>query len=91
MKKIIKNKYFLYSLFTVAGLFIGWILFHSPGTSPENKIQTDNTEKTEIWTCAMHPQIRMTEPGKCPICGMNLIPLNQSEVPVDQKKAWFPG
>jgi Cu(I)/Ag(I) efflux system membrane fusion protein len=26
----------------------------------------------------MHPQIRMTEPGKCPICGMDLIPLAQS-------------
>ncbi len=27
-----------------------------------------------IWTCSMHPQIRMNEPGKCPICGMDLIP-----------------
>ena len=23
----------------------------------------------------MHPQIRMEEPGDCPICGMDLIPL----------------
>ncbi len=84
MKKIIKNKYFLYSLFAAAGLFIGWILFHSPGTSQENKILTTQSAKAVIWTCAMHPQIRMREPGKCPICGMNLIPLNQSEAPVDQ-------
>ena len=27
-----------------------------------------------IWTCSMHPQIRMPQPGKCPICGMDLIP-----------------
>lgn len=27
----------------------------------------------EVWTCAMHPSIRMTEPGQCPICGMDLI------------------
>ena len=26
----------------------------------------------------MHPQIRMAEPGKCPICGMDLIPLVQN-------------
>ncbi len=83
MKKIIKNKYFLYSAFALAGLFIGWILFHSPGRSSENKTQTTQTEKAEIWTCSMHPQIRMPEPGKCPICGMNLIPLYQSEVNVD--------
>ncbi len=29
--------------------------------------------KEEIWTCSMHPQIRMPKPGKCPICGMDLI------------------
>jgi membrane fusion protein, copper/silver efflux system len=27
------------------------------------------------WTCSMHPQIRQNEPGDCPICGMDLIPL----------------
>ena len=27
----------------------------------------------EVWTCAMHPQIRLPKPGKCPICAMNLI------------------
>ena len=29
-----------------------------------------------LWTCSMHPQIKLPEPGKCPICGMNLIPLS---------------
>jgi Cu(I)/Ag(I) efflux system membrane fusion protein len=32
--------------------------------------QASNT----IWTCSMHPQIRLPEPGSCPICGMDLIP-----------------
>lgn len=27
-----------------------------------------------IWTCAMHPQVRLPAPGKCPICFMDLIP-----------------
>ena len=27
------------------------------------------------WTCSMHPQIRMSEPGQCPICGMDLVPM----------------
>jgi CopA family copper-resistance protein len=26
-----------------------------------------------IWTCPMHPQIKMDKPGKCPICGMTLV------------------
>ena len=28
-----------------------------------------------IWTCAMHPQIRQNKPGRCPICGMTLVPV----------------
>ena len=28
----------------------------------------------QIWTCSMHPQVRMAKPGKCPICSMPLIP-----------------
>ncbi|RMH05468.1 MAG: efflux RND transporter periplasmic adaptor subunit, partial [Planctomycetota bacterium] len=28
-----------------------------------------------LWTCSMHPQIRLPEPGQCPICFMDLIPL----------------
>lgn len=27
-----------------------------------------------IWTCSMHPQVKLPEPGKCPICFMDLIP-----------------
>ncbi len=32
--------------------------------------------KAKIWTCSMHPQIRQPEAGNCPICGMDLIPLD---------------
>lgn len=28
---------------------------------------------SESWTCAMHPAIRRSEPGLCPICNMNLV------------------
>ena len=31
---------------------------------------------TQLWTCSMHPQIKMEKPGNCPICGMELIPLD---------------
>jgi Cu+-exporting ATPase len=31
-----------------------------------------------IWTCPMHPEIRRSEPGPCPICGMALEPLEPS-------------
>lgn len=27
-----------------------------------------------IYTCPMHPEIKQNSPGKCPKCGMNLVP-----------------
>src|SRR5690349_4652798 len=35
------------------------------------------TAGSDIWTCSMHPQIRVPNPGNCPICGMKLIPVSQ--------------
>ena len=35
----------------------------------------DPAEATTPWTCSMHPQIKLPEPGLCPICNMDLIPL----------------
>jgi Cu(I)/Ag(I) efflux system membrane fusion protein len=32
-------------------------------------------QETQLWTCSMHPQIKLPKPGKCPICGMDLIPV----------------
>lgn len=32
-------------------------------------------EGPSMWTCSMHPQIRQPNPGDCPICGMDLIPV----------------
>jgi len=29
-----------------------------------------------LWTCSMHPQIKLPKSGKCPICFMDLIPLD---------------
>lgn len=31
-------------------------------------------EGAQVWTCSMHPQVRLPKPGKCPICSMPLIP-----------------
>jgi len=62
----------------VTGIFLGWLFFHSPQNIVEKHDHAGETSKETIWTCAMHPQIRMHEPGKCPICGMQLIPLGQS-------------
>ena len=32
------------------------------------------------WTCAMHPSVHSQKPGKCPICGMDLVPVPKGKV-----------
>ena len=41
--------------------------------SKKNVTETDTPPKTDVYTCSMHPQIIRNEPGKCPICGMELV------------------
>lgn len=78
MKRININKYLKYSLLLFTGVFLGWLFFHSPDKKTAKESQYTESEET-IWTCSMHPQIRMHEPGDCPICGMDLIPLAQGK------------
>jgi Cu(I)/Ag(I) efflux system membrane fusion protein len=89
MKKILFNRYFHFGLFAIGGLFIGWLFFHSSGKVLEKHEISALDGKTTIWTCAMHPQIRRDAPGKCPICGMDLIPLNQNVADVDPNAIHF--
>jgi membrane fusion protein, copper/silver efflux system len=83
MKSIFLKKTIRYSLFLTGGIIIGWLFFHSPDKVVEKQDFTAQDSKQTIWTCSMHPQIRMTEPGQCPICGMDLIPLVQNAATVD--------
>lgn len=61
----------------VVGLLAGWLIFG--GSSEESHEGHDHameeTNEAEIWTCSMHPSVRQSEPGDCPICGMDLVPL----------------
>ena len=59
----------------------GYLIFggktEAPPEAHENHVAAAEAT-AEIWTCSMHPQIRQNEPGNCPICGMELIPLSEA-------------
>jgi len=46
-------------------------------------------EAATIWTCSMHPQIRQPKPGKCPICFMDLIPVETSDAGITERQISF--
>lgn len=69
---------FLIVLFGVAQR-MGWIQTSGPSAAT-----TTEGGKSQIYTCPMHPQIRQPKPGRCPICGMPLVPASQSGGNIDQ-------
>jgi Cu(I)/Ag(I) efflux system membrane fusion protein len=76
--KILLNKYVDFGLILILGVSIGWLIFHPSHKREKKQELSTAVAQGTIWTCAMHPQIRMEKPGKCPICGMELIPLVKS-------------
>lgn len=52
----------------IVGIWIGDLGDNSPHPS-------DGQSEMTVWTCSMHPNIKLPEKGQCPICFMDLIPL----------------
>ncbi|MEP0987068.1 efflux RND transporter periplasmic adaptor subunit [Ekhidna sp.] len=67
----------------IVGILIGWLLIGGSGSESQEELPTDHSAMDHAdgttWTCSMHPQIQREEPGNCPICGMELIPMKQDE------------
>lgn len=61
---------------SVAAFFIGRATGGGEAASADPHAgHAQEGDKASTWTCSMHPQIQAPEPGQCPICGMDLIPL----------------
>ena len=59
----------------VAGFLLRGSRTDDPNLARQAQAAHDPSAHVETWTCAMHPQIRLPEPGPCPICGMDLVPV----------------
>ena len=58
-------------------VFSGTMVFAQDTTKTEKMHMTKSTmdmQKDSVYyTCTMHPEVRMANPGKCPTCGMDLV------------------
>ncbi|MCY4781509.1 efflux RND transporter periplasmic adaptor subunit [Sphingobacterium sp. UT-1RO-CII-1] len=84
IKNIDKRNWIIILVVLIVGIFIGQMLSGKKEESSENIIASVDSET--IWTCSMHPQIRQDHPGTCPLCGMDLTPLEdeeESDLPVE--------
>jgi membrane fusion protein, copper/silver efflux system len=70
-------------LIVIVGLAqrLGWI------SAPDKSFTTGASATAadqQIFTCPMHPNIRQPGPGRCPICGMELVPAASGAADLDQ-------
>ena len=80
MKNLLTEKPWLgYTLALLTGLLLGAILFRGCGHATPSA--EGGGEENAVWTCSMDPQVKQPNPGKCPICGMDLIKVKQGETP----------
>ena len=79
MKKY--KKYIIAAGILILGIILGNVFSggDSATTHTDGEHEYVQDPVTQLWTCSMHPQIKMEKPGNCPICGMELIPLETTD------------
>ena len=50
-----------------------------------SKAKSGTVKAVRLWTCPMHPSVIQDHPGNCPICGMKLVPLEESKPKVQSQ------
>src|SRR5262249_44738764 len=60
-------------------LLITLVTFLGGAASCSRKSPTGKPGNVDYYTCTMHPSVREKEPGKCPICGMELVPVEAAQ------------
>src|SRR2546430_4333845 len=54
-------------------IFVLAALLVTPACSKSSK--STKPPDVDYYTCTMHPSVHAEAPGKCPICGMDLVPV----------------
>jgi RND family efflux transporter MFP subunit len=70
-------------LIALSGLLFG-------ATSCSKKSATEKPANVDYYTCTMHPSVHANEPGKCPICDMDLVPVMKKSAGEAQPQASSP-
>ncbi|MDX1683265.1 MAG: efflux RND transporter periplasmic adaptor subunit, partial [Phycisphaeraceae bacterium] len=72
------------SLVAISAFVLGWWWAAGAAETDGDSTETAATQPTQMYTCAMHPHVRLPDPeAPCPICGMELIPVSGNEPTAD--------
>ena len=78
-KQWIRKRGVWLAVLAIMAFGLGYIL-RGGGRDPQTAHRHDGSAEEQVqaqaWTSSMHPQIQQPNPGKCPLCGMDLIPVS---------------
>ncbi len=75
-KSITGRQALIFAVTLILGIILGRVFFgHSGEPQKEHIHESEQSVDATIYTCSMHPQIKQNEPGLCPICAMDLVPV----------------
>ena len=70
-----RNAKILWFGLIIVAFLLGWMISGGDSTVTDSLQHQHDESETGIWTCSMHPNVQQPNPGQCPICGMDLIPV----------------
>lgn len=79
-----KKKILIIVIIAVVILIPVYFLFFAGSGSSEI-----TSEEKQLYTCGMHPQIISDEPGLCPICEMQLVPIKNKDKKSGERKILY--
>ncbi len=77
-KRTNRYRWGLLAISIVASFWIGFAIRGGGQATSGPAVQPVAERAPTTWTCSMHPQIKLPKAGQCPICFMDLIPLDVS-------------
>ncbi|MBT8493667.1 MAG: efflux RND transporter periplasmic adaptor subunit, partial [Deltaproteobacteria bacterium] len=66
----------------VVGLVVGRCDYGRGSDTDSTGDREHQHDADTLYTCAMHPEVRLPQDGACPICGMDMIPVDDSKTQV---------
>lgn len=74
-------------LLIAAGFSVSWLLSQSEtGSEHESALEHSAKHLDVDYQCPMHPDVIRGEPGSCPICGMDLVPIESDTEESEQNE-----
>ncbi len=71
------------NIFFIAAFLLSMAFVFTACSGNNNKTNTEQLAKDEMYTCTMHNEVMSDHPGECPKCGMKLV---KQKMTADQQK-----